>query len=70
MKTHDQSDSPTNDLRMISISRVADILGVSASTVRRMIRGGELNAPLVHGQRRIRLKDLRKYIENLEDNSP
>lgn len=50
-------------LQMLSIEKVANLLDTSVSTVRRMLKRGELPARMVGGQWRIRLTELRKFIE-------
>ncbi|MGH2478055.1 MAG: helix-turn-helix domain-containing protein [Ktedonobacteraceae bacterium] len=47
---------------MYTVEEVADILRVSAATVRTMIREGELKAVRVRGQWRIRKEDLEDYL--------
>jgi len=50
-------------LQTLSIEKVADLLDISVSTLRRMIKRKELPAIKVSGQWRIRLTDLRTFIE-------
>lgn len=47
---------------MYTVDEVADMLRISASTVRLLIRQGELKAIRVGGQLRIRKEDLDEYI--------
>lgn len=47
---------------MLSLREAADILGVSAPTVRRIIRGGVLPAARIGGQVRIDAGDLRRFV--------
>lgn len=47
-----------------TIEEVADILKVSAGTVRKLIDSGELKAFKVRGQWRIKKEDLDQYINS------
>ena len=47
---------------MLSLREVADRLGVSQMTVRRLIRRGELIAVKVGGQYRVSEESLQRYI--------
>ena len=48
--------------RLLTIGDVAEHLGVSTKTVRRMMEGGELHAHKVGRQWRITEEDLRLYL--------
>lgn len=47
---------------LLSIQAVADLLGVSTKTVRRLIAGGDLAAHRIGGSLRISEEDLRAYL--------
>lgn len=47
---------------LLSIQAVAELLGVSTKTVRRLIAGGDLAAHRIGGSLRISEEDLRAYL--------
>jgi excisionase family DNA binding protein len=47
---------------MLSLREAADILGISAATVRRLIRKQQLPAARIGGQVRIDTGDLRRFV--------
>jgi excisionase family DNA binding protein len=49
---------------MMSVFEVARPLGISASTVRRLIKAGKLKAHRVGGQLRIAEEDLRVFLDS------
>ncbi len=50
---------------LLRLERTAEVLDVSPTTVKRLIRGGELPAVKVNGATRVRVEDLRTYVERL-----
>jgi excisionase family DNA binding protein len=50
-------------LTLLSLTKVADLLDVSLSTIRRLIKEGALRARRVGGQLRVSLADLQVFIE-------
>jgi excisionase family DNA binding protein len=54
------------EVELLSVAKVAKIIGRSTRTVHRRIETGELRAFKDHGQWLVRADDLRAYIEQLE----
>jgi hypothetical protein len=52
--------------RLLSIAKVAEIVGRSPKTVRRRIDDGSLLAVVEHGQLMVRADELRAYIDGLQ----
>lgn len=52
--------------RLLSIAKVAEIVGRSPKTVRRRIDDGSLLAVVEHGQLMVRGDELRAYIDGLQ----
>lgn len=52
--------------RLLSIAKVAEIVGRSPKTVRRRIDDGSLPAVVEHGQIMVRGDELRAYIDGLQ----
>ena len=52
--------------RLLSIAKVAEIVGRSPKTVRRRIDDGSLPAVVEHGQLMVRGDELRAYIDGLQ----
>lgn len=52
--------------RLLSIAKVAEIVGRSPKTVRRRIDDGSLPAVVEHGQIMVRGDELRVYIDGLQ----
>ncbi|WP_460917281.1 helix-turn-helix domain-containing protein [Plantactinospora veratri] len=50
---------------MLRLQKAADLLDVSLSTMRRMIRDGEIPAGFVRGQLRVAESDLRAYQDSI-----
>ncbi|GAB3985661.1 helix-turn-helix domain-containing protein [Plantactinospora veratri] len=51
--------------QMLRLQKAADLLDVSLSTMRRMIRDGEIPAGFVRGQLRVAESDLRAYQDSI-----
>lgn len=51
---------------LVNIAEAADMLGVSETTVKRLIRAGELPAVKVGGSTRIRCTDVGSYVMRLD----
>lgn len=53
-------------MKLLTLSEVADIMKVSESTIRRLIKGGILTAYKVgeRGQLRVKEEDLEKYLKD------
>ena len=52
---------------LLRLERTAEALDVSRSSVKRLIREGELAAVKVGGATRVRVEDLREYVERLAE---
>lgn len=50
---------------LLRLERTAEALDVSPSSVKRLIREGELAAVKVNGSTRVRVEDLREFVERL-----
>jgi excisionase family DNA binding protein len=53
---------------LLRLKRTAEALDVSETTVKRLIRAGELPAVKVGNARCVRVADLQNYVENLAAN--
>lgn len=52
---------------LLSLNEVADLLGVSANTVKNRIRSGALVSVKEGGLRKVRPADLQRYVDALTD---
>lgn len=50
---------------LLRLERTAEALDCSPTTVKRLIRAGDLPAVKVHGATRVRVADLQEYVERL-----
>jgi excisionase family DNA binding protein len=50
---------------LLRLERTAEVLDLSPSTVKRLIRAGDLAAVKVAGSTRVRVEDLRAFVERL-----
>jgi len=57
---------PADDLYAFSFAQVGARLDVSESTVRRMVRAGQLRAVPVWGKPRVLPSELRRYLDQLD----
>jgi len=57
-------DAPVTPL-LLRLERTAEALDVSPSTLKRLIRDGQLPAVKVQGATRVRVADLQSYVEHL-----
>ncbi|MDP9477499.1 MAG: helix-turn-helix domain-containing protein [Actinomycetota bacterium] len=53
--------------RLLSLEEVAKILGVSGRTTKSLIYGGELTSVRLRRRRLVRPKDLRDFIDGLDN---
>lgn len=54
---------------LLRLDRTAEALDVSPTTVKRLIKAGELVAVKVQGATRVRADDLRSYVEHLSQST-
>jgi excisionase family DNA binding protein len=59
-------DNQLQSIRLLTLSKAAELLNVSTRTLHRMIRNGKLPAFKVGGQWRVRESQLRQWIEQRE----
>ncbi|HEU4340255.1 MAG TPA: helix-turn-helix domain-containing protein [Candidatus Binatia bacterium] len=59
-------DNQLQSIRLLTLSKAAELLHVSTRTLHRMIRNGTLPAFKVGGQWRVRESQLRQWIEQRE----
>ena len=62
--TEEEDDGQVAPL-LLRLERTAEALDCSPTTVKRLIKAGELPAVKVHGATRIRVADLQAYVEQL-----
>lgn len=55
------------EMRLLTFHEVAAVIRRSEATVRRRVNDGHLPSVLEGGQQRVRMSDLRAYIESLPD---
>jgi excisionase family DNA binding protein len=61
-----QVPTATDDLWAFSFAQVGERLGVSESTIRRMVRAGQLRTVPVWGKPRVLPSELRRYLDQLD----
>ena len=55
-------EARTEFAKLLSVAEVADLLGVSQSTVRNLIRSGQLEAHHVRGRKMIDREEVERYL--------
>ena len=59
------SDTATVDRLLFRVEEVAEVLGLGTTTVKGLIASGELRSVKIGGCRRVRVEDLRAYLDSL-----
>ena len=63
--TEEEAQSADVEPLAHTYSRVADRLGVSLATVKRLVKAGQLPVVAIHGAPRVRAEDLDRYVAGL-----
>jgi excisionase family DNA binding protein len=64
-RAEEEADDGQVTPMLLRLERTAEALDVSPSSVKRLIKAGELPAVKVNGATRVRVEDLRHYVETL-----